>query len=267
MHDFLLAALQWDPHIRGAVIVLTSVVILCGSVYLLLATNSGARLGFLLAVAGLSGWMFLMSGIWMLFGIGLKGRDNAWVTKEIITGDVSQSTLEPMRGFPNGWKELKTGDKALADAQAAADQALAPSTSPPHSAHGTHSEPPEPEFPPPFKTPSEYMFQQGYEVGGDNELFTIGRHKFYFRHSPHYAVVRVQPTIKPPEGADVTLKPQPDTSKPATTVVMLRDLGSKRVPPFIMLLATGTIFFVTCYVLHQRDKEIMQARTTATASA
>ena len=49
-------------------------------------------------------------------------------------------------------------------------------------------------------------------------------------------------------------------------IVMLRDLGSKRVPPFIMLLATGTIFFVTCYVLHQRDKEIMRARAAAAAS-
>lgn len=264
----VLAALQWDPHIRGAVIVLTAVVILCGSVYMLLATNSGPRLGFLLAVAGLTGWMFLMSAIWMIFGIGLTGRDNAWVTREIITGDVSQSTLEPMRDFPKGWTKLETGDKALADAQAAADQALAPSTEPAHSAHGVPEEPKEPEFPPPFKKPSDYIFQHGYEVGGDNELFTIGKHKFYFRHSPHWAVIQVQPTRKPPAGTpvDATAKPVPDTGKPATTVVMLRDLGSKRLPPFIMLLATGTIFFITCYALHQRDKEIMQARTAAAAA-
>jgi hypothetical protein len=201
-----------------------------------------------------------------VFGIGLKGRGKAWVTKEIITGDVSQSTIEPMREFPKGWKPLESGDKALADAQAAADQALAPSTSPPHSAHGSHSEPAEPEFPPPFKKPSDYTFVHGYEVGGDNELFTLGNHKFFFRHSPHWAVIQVQPTVKQAPAPGQVLKPVADVTKPPTTVVMLRDLGSKRVPPFVMLLATGTIFFVTCYALHQRDKEIMQARTAAAAA-
>jgi hypothetical protein len=264
MQDVLLAALQWDPHIRGAVIVLTAILILPGSVYLLLATNTGARLGFLLAVAGLSGWMFLMSIVWMVFGIGLKGRPNSWVTQEIITGNVSQSTVEPMAEFPEGWTELKAGDKGLADIQAATDQALAPSEIVAHSAHGTASTPKEPEFPPPFKLTTDYVFQRGYEVGGDNELFTIGKHKFYFRHSPHYAVATVQPTIKPtPEGA----KPQLDTSKPPVTVVMLRDLGSKRVPPFVMALASGTIFLVTCYALHQRDKEIMRQRAATAAAA
>ncbi len=264
MQDMLFAALQWDPHIRGAVIVLTAVLILCGSVYLLLATNTGARVGFLLAVAGLTGWMFLMSIIWMVFGIGLRGRPNSWVTKEIITGNVSQSTIEKMRGFPDGWTQLKAGDKFQADIAAATDQALAPAEIIPHSAHGEHPEPPDPEFPPPFKAPQDYVLQTTYRVGGDNELFTIGRHKFYFRHEPHYAVATVQPSVKPtPDGQ----KPVPDMSKPAVTVVMLRDLGSVRVPPFVMALATGTIFFVTCYALHQRDKEIMRQRAATAAAA
>jgi hypothetical protein len=55
----------------------------------------------------------------------------------------------------------------------------------------------------------------GYETGGDNELFTIGKHKFYFRHSPHWAVVQVQPA-KEVEGE--VIKPEPDPSKPTTTV-------------------------------------------------
>lgn len=261
MENLLLAAIQWDPTIRGAVIVLTSVVILCGSVYLLLATNSGARLGFLLAVAGLSGWMFLMSAIWMVFGIGLKGRPNEWVTQEIITGRVEQSTIERLEDFPEGWEKLEGGP--LADAQAAADQALAPSQTVAHSAHGTQEEPEEPEFPPPFNSPTDYVFQDGYRIGGDNELFTIGSHKFYFRHSPHYAVIQVRPAVERQAAPGEIVRPEPDMSEPLTTVVMLRDLGSVRLPPFIMLLTTGTVFFLTCYVLHQRDKEIMRARTAA----
>nr|MDQ3758249.1 hypothetical protein [Actinomycetota bacterium] len=130
MEHALVAALQWDPHIRGAVIVLTAFLILPGSVYLLLGTNMGARLGFLLALTGLTGWMFLMGIIWTVYGIGLKGRAPEWVTKEIVTGDVSQATLDVMGDFPDKWTRIKAGDKAYADAVAAADQVLAPSAAP-----------------------------------------------------------------------------------------------------------------------------------------
>ena len=37
----------WDPTILGVLVVLSAVGLFCGSVYLLLATNLGARLGFL----------------------------------------------------------------------------------------------------------------------------------------------------------------------------------------------------------------------------
>ena len=50
----LLAGIAWDPQIRGALIVLAAVVLLPGTIYLLLATNLGARVGFLVAVAGLT---------------------------------------------------------------------------------------------------------------------------------------------------------------------------------------------------------------------
>ena len=263
MEHALVAALQWDPHIRGALIVLTAVLILPGSVYLLLATNMGARVGFLLAITGLTGWMFLMGIIWTVYGIGLKGRAPEWVTKEIVTGDVSQSTLEVMEDFPKGdWLSIKAGDKAYADAVAAADQVLAPSAAPP-SAHGHVEAPKEPEFESPFKNPTDYVAKTtGYEVGGDNELFTIGRHKFYFRHSPHWAVVQVQPA-KEQEGE--VIKSEPDPAKPTTSVIMVRDLGSLRVPPFVLAVSTGLMFGVCCFVLHQRDKEIMRARTAAAA--
>lgn len=263
MHEVVLGALQWDPHIRGALIVLTATLILPGSVYMLLATNTGARLGFILAVAGLSGWIFLMSIIWMVLGIGLKGRANSWVAQEIVTGEASQSTVDAMADFPQRWKQLNPGDKALADAQAAADQVLAPSEAP-AGGHGEAGQPAEPKFPPPFTDPTDYEFKAGYEKGGDNELFTIGKHKFYLRHSAHYAVIQVQEALPRPQG-DIS-KPKADPSKPVTTVIMLRDLGSLRLPPFILMLCTGTIFFVCCYVLHQRDKEIMRARAAAAAA-
>ena len=52
---------------------LVAVLILPGSVYLLLATNMGARVGFLLAVAGLTGWIAVLASRGMVYGIGHQG--------------------------------------------------------------------------------------------------------------------------------------------------------------------------------------------------
>ena len=45
-----LLAIGWKPELRGILIVIIAVVVLCGSIYLILATNLGARLGFLVAL-------------------------------------------------------------------------------------------------------------------------------------------------------------------------------------------------------------------------
>ena len=52
---------------------------LIGSVYLLLATNTGVRNGFLIAMAALFGWMRPWALVWWIYGIGLKGKDPSWI--------------------------------------------------------------------------------------------------------------------------------------------------------------------------------------------
>ena len=56
-------------------------------------------------------------------------------------------------------------------------------------------------------------------------------------------------------------------TKPLTTLVMVRDLGSVRQPAIVLTTGSLLVFLVICYVLHERDKEIMAARATAGASA
>ena len=73
-----LLAIGWEPELRGLLIVIIAVVTLCGSVYLILGTNLGARLGFLVTFTGLAGWLALMGIIWMIYGIGLKGPEPSW---------------------------------------------------------------------------------------------------------------------------------------------------------------------------------------------
>jgi hypothetical protein len=78
-----LAAIAFDPTIRGLLVVATGVIVLIGSIYLIVATNTGFRLGLLITLAGLLGWCFSMGIIWWIYGIGLRGADPSWIDQEI----------------------------------------------------------------------------------------------------------------------------------------------------------------------------------------
>lgn len=251
-------ALTWDPQIRGAAILIVAILILPGSIYLLLATNLGARIGFLVAVAGISGWMAIMGVIWMVYGQGLKGREPSWKAKEVITGDISASTVETVRDFPRGWTKLDATSPELADAQAAVDKLLVKAGPPRHGEPGP--DPLQSKFPPIFSSTDEYVRVAGYRKGGDNELFTIGKHKVFFRHSPHWDIVQVRRVLDQPDLGGTPAPPVADVREPVISVVMVRDLGSVRFPPFVITISSLIIFGIVCYVLHQRDKEIWAKR-------
>lgn len=79
----LIAAISFDPTIRGILVVVVAVTVLCGSVYAIIATNTGMRLGFLIAATGLFGWCTLMGIMWWVYGIGFVGRAPAWEGIEV----------------------------------------------------------------------------------------------------------------------------------------------------------------------------------------
>ncbi len=83
------AGIAWDPHIRGVLVVVVGVAVLMGSVYLLLATNLGTRLGMLVSLASLSGFMVILTLIWWLVppGIGPRGTNPSWKPVEIYVDD------------------------------------------------------------------------------------------------------------------------------------------------------------------------------------
>jgi hypothetical protein len=264
MHTLTFASLSWDPQIRGFSIIVVAALILIGSVYMLLSTNTGAKLAFAITAAALAGWMGVLGVVWMVFGIGLQGRPPSWKPQEILTGSISRSAIGDLKDFPKGWEKLKPGSPAVSDVQSNADKVLAPSTS---SATPTKA-PTGPEgeaFVAPFKVTTDYVQYDGYQRGKESGLlFTIGHHKFYGFHGKHYAIIRVRPALPVAGGpGGAPPQPQPDVSKPLVTVVMLRDLGSLRFPPFVVAVMSFTIFFVLCYWLHERDKQLMATRAAA----
>jgi hypothetical protein len=227
----------WDPFLKGVVFVLVAAILLCGSVYMVLATDLGGRVGFLVAGAALCGWIFVMAIVWTVYGIGLKGRPASWKsTLAPISGEVGKSPETILADFPEKWHKIDPGSPEAADAQAAADVALTKTV---------------------FKSTSEYKTFEVWEKGGQKHFLTL-------LHKPHYLVLEVQPQTKVPTGS--TAKPQPDTSKPVVSVVMTRDLGSLRLPAFVISVSFGVLFAVFCTALHLRDKALIALRSAPAAT-
>jgi hypothetical protein len=296
----MLGALTWDPQVRGFLIVIAAIAILPGTIYLLLSTNVGARIGFLLAVAGLSGWLMLLSITWTLYGSGMKGRDPSWKVKEVVQSesvtDLSSAALPKLAGFPTHWH--KAPPSVLGDSTAAADNFITKSGRKPKiGPEGPIVVDPTPEqlrYPAEFSTSDQYVVIGGYERGGDNclgprascthhlpkkilfwnishnkILFWKLHHKFFFLHSAHYVAVQVRPALQGPNDpfGNETYTKDPDTTKPVSTIVVERDLGSVRFPQVMLCLSSAIIFFVTCHALHRRDKRIMALRAAGVTPA
>jgi len=111
----LFAGIGWNPGVRGILVVSVGVAVLVGSVYILLATNMGARLGMLLALTGLFGWLTILTLFWWISppAIGPRGINASWTPVEIIVNDGSIPRTEVVSSLINP-NELPTSQEILA---------------------------------------------------------------------------------------------------------------------------------------------------------
>lgn len=265
----VLGALDWNPTIRGILFPGIMAIILCGSSYLLLATNIGNRLGFLVAASALAGWMFLMGLIWAGYGIGMQGRPSRWVVQQSLTGtDTKAALYGPAQNFAKGWKLVPEGNPARGDAQATADAVLAPAAD--SGASGR------------FSKVDEYVPIAAHDRGGKRHLLNLidGKACKYLRvciqHKAHWFAIQVRPVKKSTEtyikgGQEATReivargkdgKPLVDTAAPISTVIMRRDLGSLRQPGGVLAFFSGLLFALSTYSLHKRDRAVMALSAT-----
>ena len=116
-----------------------------------------------------------------------------------------------------------------------------------------------------FADVTKYQILQTWEIGGSNPQFWKGE----FTHTPQYAVVQFcqvqevdQPFGLPP------IPPQCDNSADATAgyVVLFRDLGSLRVPPFVAFAMSTILFILGLLGLHWRERDEQEARGGAGGS-
>jgi hypothetical protein len=260
-------AIGWQPELRGILITIIAVTTFCGSCYFLLSTNLGARLGFLVALAALAGWMFLMGATWWSYGKGLLGPDASWApisgrTVLQSTAAVNQSgalnapvvvdaTADPTTAasavdsqfVKDGWKKLESSVPSYQQAGAAASVLLEESKA---LANG------------------EFQVVNVFDKGGQRspQLFN-GRVDFLaFFHKPHYAVVEIAPLVKQrDEPGRAPAKPEIDTTRAHQYVYMIRDLGAKRKPAGFITVGSLSIFLMLCYLLHTRDRRVLANRS------
>ena len=306
----IIAGIAFDPGIRGVLVVLVGVVVLMGSVYLILSTNLGSRLGFLVALSGLFGWLTILTFVWWLTppAIGPRGNIPTWKPVEIYVNgandsakvDVLNNLVDPaslatadeiiaqnpdlVNEFPNGFtlSDLQTNNPAIVsefidaealngwalvgtanagEAQAAADLELV--------ASGV------------FKTSSEYKKLNVWDYGGKPTLKddcpdggTICRvqHRItsalQIKNPKHYSVVQVQKVIpQTPVPGQAPPLPKVDPSQPVISVVLIRDIGNERVIPFLYFVISVSLFILSAWALHNRDKTLMKNKAMAEAAS
>jgi hypothetical protein len=243
----------WYPTILGVLVVVVAVTLFCGSVYLLLATNLGARLGFLVAFTGLMGFLVLLSTMWITTASPLntlKGRPASWKVQEIVS-DPSGAKISAVHDIAN--KKNKVDTTEAANVKAAVDAAIVTKVATP-----TVKVLPQDNRFAKFDSVTNYMVLETYEIGGSNPQFWKGQ----FTHTPHYAAVQfcevkdtstAQPFGLPP------LPPECDPNGQKGYVILQRDLGSLRVPPFVAWFSFIILFVLGLLMLHWRERDEQDA--------
>jgi hypothetical protein len=280
-----LAGISWNPEIRGILSVLVGVLVLMGSVYLLLATNLASRLGFLLALTAVFGWLTIHGTMWWLYppGTGPAGRPPSWEVQEIVYGDLTNSMLEKAHGIDtsglpgpddvdeltpeevealseehaddlDGWELLAASDASRGEAQTALDAVLAEGAVPG------------------LEEADARVYTYTFETGGKPERDSdsvIDRitnrmsNTLRITNPPHYAIVELKPAVDPGEPVPGEPAPVPEADEEAQTIsaVLVRDIGQRRLPAALITTGSGMIFGLLCVMLHKRDRRVIEHRS------
>jgi hypothetical protein len=242
----------WYPTILGVLVVVAGIGLFCGSIYVLLGTNLGARLGFLVAFTALMGFMVILSALWSTTASPLntlKGRIPAWQVKEVVSR-VGNSNIATVRSMEKPQNRVKNASEA-ANVKAAVDAAVVPKQSTPTAP----VKPQDNKFAiQDFTDVTHYMILETYEVGGSKPQFWKGQ----FTHTPEYAAVQFC-AVTPPDPRSVLPPPAPEctTGGKRGFVILERDLGSLRVPPIIVFFISLILFVLGLLLLHWREKDEM----------
>ena len=259
----LLHKTLWYPTILGILVVLFAVALFCGSIYVLLATNLGARLGFLVAFTALTGFMVILTLLWITTASPLntlRGRVPEWEVLEVVTTPADAKTAEIRKVEEEG---RVVGKTKAADVKAAVDEALVtkeeiPAEEPLEADANKVAR---------FAEVTEYkvLEKRTFELGGSNP----NPLDFELTHEPLFAVAEfcelapLDPDEFPFGVAPPKDPPCDEDSELNGFIVLERDLGSVRVPPMVAFGASTLLFIVGLLALHWRERDEQEAEKRA----
>ncbi len=261
-------AIGWEPELRGILTVLIGVGVWMGSIYLILGTNIGARLGFIVTLTGLMGWMALMAGIWWMYGIGLRGDVPTWTQVEGRTVIQDVGLLHDAGVLDDPFNYTKADDPAVASA-ALATQLL--------NEGWARVDPSAPEFGQAQSQAAVFLEEEGalstgqyavtavFEIDPPDEsaypkLGPNGEFdQLAFFHKPYFTLVEVAPFLPlREEPGRAPTPPEIDNTQQRQYVFMVRDLGSLREPAALICIGSTIAFLALCLILHRRDRFVAQ---------
>jgi hypothetical protein len=272
-----LLAINWEPELRGVVTVIIGIAVWMGSIYLILGTNLGARLGFMVAFAGLAGWIALMASVWWIYGIGLKGDEPSW--QQVPGSTVIQEVDLLYRAGALDEPIPYTADDDPADASAAVAaqlqrqgwstvEASAPEFGQAEASAAVFLEEEGAFAPGEFQVTNVYEVDPPHEsawpkLGPNGEFDQIA-----FFHKPYYTLVEVAPLVElREEPGRAPLAPEIDDGRQRQYVYMIRDLGSLRAPAAYIAIGSTIVFLAMCWMLHRRDRMVAENRANKAAAA
>ncbi|MET0920723.1 MAG: hypothetical protein ABWY77_05950, partial [Acidimicrobiia bacterium] len=239
----------WYPTILGVLVVVAGIVLFCGTVYILLGTNLGARLGFLVSFTGLMGFMMLLSLLWCTTASPLntlKGTLPSWKIQQVVT-NLDNAKLDTARDIVSHANRVDATEAS--NVKAAVDAKLItvkPVGGEPVEEHVNDFAQ--------FDEVTEYQVLQTWETGGSNPQFWKGE----FTHTQKVAVAQFCATVP----QDATEQAQGFAPPPAQCesdergyVILTRDLGSVRLPPFVVFVISSILFVLGLLMLHWREKD------------
>ena len=241
----------WYPLTLGWLVVLAGIGMFFGSTYLLLATNLGSRLGFLVVGAVVTGFITILAFLWATTATPLnvfKGRQSEWKPVAVVQS-VKDSKIEAVRTIEQEGTKLSSTE--FANVKAAADTVLAPADP------NAHDAAPKPEAVADDLPSVDVLVTEIFEVGGSqpNPL------NFEFTHTPQFAAAHFCQIDK--VKAETAFRNTCDTSEDAQAnagiLILEKDLGSLRQPPLFLFLGSSALFILFLLALHWREKDQREA--------
>lgn len=227
----------WNPYLKGALVVVVAIALFVGAAYLLLYTNVGTRLGFLLTAAAFTGFITVLSLFWITgqFPNGPLGPEQGWPVQEVVS-DLSESSIPEVRNIRTAGGPAPEGDAGQIVAELEAELT---------DDDGEFDL---------FGNPSEFLAVDSFTRGGGRKW------PMWWSEHTTYGAVEICP-VRDVETLPLEAPPTPecDPQEPTQWAVTIKDLGARRLPAWFFFFGSGALFALSLFSLHRYELDQQRA--------